>query len=139
MAKTDAVFSNVITTGSHRASVRAVATGLADIAAIDCVSWALARRFDSTAQSLKVVARTDDRPGLPLITAMRSSPARLDGLRVALNEAITILDPTNRDVLGITEFVVAHEHDYDIIDHDLQRFGDTALVPDHSYDVVDLR
>ena len=63
----------------------------------------------------------------------------LDGLRVALNEAITILDPTNRDVLGITAFVVAHEHDYDIIDHDLQQFGDTALVSDHSYDVVDLR
>ena len=63
----------------------------------------------------------------------------LDGLRVALNEAITILDPTNRDVLGITAFVVANEHDYDIIDHDLQRFGDTALVSDHSYDVVDLR
>ena len=139
VAKTDAFFSNVITTGSHRASVRAVATGLADIAAIDCISWALARRFDSTAQSLKVVARTDDRPGLPLITAMRSSPSMLDGLRVALNEAITILDPTSRDVLGITAFVVAHEHDYDIIDHDLQRFGDTALVSDHSYDVVDLR
>ena len=52
---------------------------------------------------------------------------------------ITILDPTSRDVLGITAFVVADEHDYDIIDHDLQRFGDTALVLDHSYDVVDLR
>ena len=139
MAKPAAVFSKVITTGSHRESVRAVTTGLADIAAIDCISWALARRFDSTAQSLKVVARTDDRPSLPLITAMRSSPSMLDGLRVALNEAITILDPTSRDVLGITAFVVAHEHDYDIIDHDLQRFGDTALVSNHSYDVVDLR
>ena len=137
MEKTDAVFSNVITTGSHRESVRAVATGLADIAAIDCISWALARRFDSTTQSLKVVARTDDRPGLPLITSMRNSPSMLDGLRVALNEAITILDPTSRDVLGITAFVVAHEHNYDIIDHDWQTFGDTALVSEHPYDVLD--
>lgn len=61
----------------------------------------------------------------------------LDGLRVALNEAVTILDPTSRDVLGITAFVVAHKHDYDIIDHDWQEFGDTALVSDHPYDVVD--
>ena len=137
MAKPAAVFSKVITTGSHRESVRAVTTGLADIAAIDCISWALAKRFDSTALSLKVVARTDDRPGLPLITSMRSSPSMLDGLRVALHEAVTILDPTSRDVLGITAFVVAHKHDYDIIDHDWQKFGDTALVSDHPYDVVD--
>jgi ABC-type phosphate/phosphonate transport system substrate-binding protein len=130
MEKSDAIFSKVITTGSHRHSVQAVATGLADIAAIDCISWALARRFDTTAQSLKVVARTDDRPGLPLITAVTCSPFMIDKLRIALNEAVTILDPTSRDVLGITAFVVAHEHDYDIIDHDLQRFGDTALVSD---------
>ena len=137
MVKPGAVFSKVITTGSHRESIRAVSTGLADIAAIDCVSWTLARRFDTTVQSLKVVARTDDRPGLPLITAMRSSPSMLDGLRVALNEAVTILDPTSRDVLGISAFVVAHKHDYDIIDHDWHKFGDTELVSDHPHNVVD--
>ena len=137
MLKPGAVFSKVITTGSHRESIRAVSTGLADIASIDCVSWTLARRFDTTVQSLKVVARTDDRPGLPLITAMRSSPSMLDGLRVALNEAVTILDPTSRDVLGISAFVVANKHDYGIIDDDLHKFGDAELVSDHTHNVVD--
>ena len=115
MAKPGAVFSKVITPGSHRASVRAVATGLADIAAIDSISWSLARRFDSIAKLLKVVARTDDRPGLPLITAIGSSPRIIDTLRIALDEAIWPLDPPTRDTLGITGFVAADDVDYNII------------------------
>ena len=131
MAKDDVGFSRVIRTGSHRESVRAIVAGLSDIAAIDCVSWSLARRFDSNAKSLKVVARTDDRPGLPLITAIGSSPLMIDTLRIALDEAIRTLDPTNRDTLGITGFVTADDVEYDIINDDLQQFGTAALTLDN--------
>ena len=131
MENGDVGFSRVITTGSHRESVRTIAAGLADIAAIDCVSWNLARRFDSIAKSLKVLARTDDRPGLPLITAIENSPRIIDTLRIALDEAIRTLDPTNRDTLGITGFVVADDPEYEIIDDDLQQFGVTALTIDN--------
>ncbi len=127
VAAGDGGFSRVITTGSHRESVRAIAAGLADIAAIDCVSWSLARRFDSIAKSLKVVARTDDRPGLPLITAIGSSPRMIDTLRIALDEAIRTLDPTNRDTLGIKGFVAADDIEYDIINDDLQQFSTAVL------------
>jgi ABC-type phosphate/phosphonate transport system substrate-binding protein len=55
--------------GSHRASIRAVAAGEADIAAIDCRSWALAKRFEPAAQNLIVAGWTARRIGLPFIAS----------------------------------------------------------------------
>ena len=40
------IFSERIESGGHRASIVAVADGRADVAAIDCRSWALAQRFE---------------------------------------------------------------------------------------------
>jgi ABC-type phosphate/phosphonate transport system substrate-binding protein len=120
-------FASVIATGSHRDSVCAVANDLADTAAIDHVSWRLAKRVEPAAQSLKVVVKTDDRPGLPLITRTGHDTKTLASFRSALDEAVTTLDPVSRSVLGITGFVPAHVHDYDVIDDDLQQFGATAL------------
>ena len=123
----NAFFTSVIATGSHRDSVCAVANGLADTAAIDHVSWCLAKRVESAAQSLKVVAKTDDRPGLPRITRRGHDTKTLASFRSALDEAVTTLDPVSRNALGITGFVPAYVHDYDVIDDDLQQFGTTAL------------
>ena len=127
LAGESAFFASVIATGSHRDSVCAVANGLADTAAIDHVSWCLAKRVESAAQSLKVVAKTDDRPGLPLITRIGHDTKTLASFRLALDEAVTMLDPVSRNALGITGFVPAYVHDYDVIDDDLQQFGTTAL------------
>ena len=122
-----AFFASVIATGSHRDSVCAVANGLADTAAIDHVSWCLAKRVEPAAQRLSVVAKTDDRPGLPLITQTGHDTQTLEHLRSALDEAVTMLDPASRSALGITGFVPAYVHDYDVIDGDLQQFGTAAL------------
>ena len=122
-----AFFASVIATGSHRDSVCAVANGLADTAAIDHVSWCLAKRVEPAAQRLSVVAKTDDRPGLPLITQTGHDTQTLEHLRSALDEAVTMLDPASRSALGITGFVPAYVHDYDVIHDDLQQFGTTAL------------
>ena len=127
LAGENAFFASIIATGSHRDSVCAVANGLADTAAIDHVSWCLAKRVEPTAQTLKVVARTDDRPGLPLITRPGHDTKTLASFRSALDEAVTTLDPVSRNALGITGFVPAYVHDYDVIDDDLQQFGTTAL------------
>ena len=59
----------------------------------------------------------------------------IDALRIALDEAIRTLDPTNRDTLGITGFVEADDVEYDIIADDLQQFGTTVLALDHLADV----
>ena len=122
-----AFFASVIATGSHRDSVCAVANGLADTAAIDHVSWSLAKRVEPATQRLSVVAKTDDRPGLPLITQTGHDTQTLASFRSALDEAVTMLDPATRSALGITGFVPAYVHDYDVIDDDLQQFGTTAL------------
>ncbi len=122
-----AFFASVIATGSHRDSVCAVANGLADTAAIDYVSWSLAKRVEPAAQRLSVVAKTDDRPGLPLITQTGHDTQTLASFRSALDEAVTMLDPASRSALGITGFVPAYVHDYDVIHDDLQQFGTTAL------------
>ena len=122
-----AFFASVIATGSHRDSVCAVANGLADTAAIDHVSWCLAKRVEPATQRLSVLAKTDDRPGLPLITQTGHDTQTLASFRSALDEAVTILDPVSRSTLGITGFVPAYVHDYDVIHDDLQQFGTTAL------------
>lgn len=76
-------------TGSHRASIRAVAAGDTDVASIDSVCWALARRFEPDAVAeLKVITRTPQRPGLPLITSLARSDRELDAIRHALKAAI---------------------------------------------------
>lgn len=68
-------------TGSHRDSVRAVAAGQADIAAIDCRSWALARRFEPCSAGLVVIGWTAERPGLPYVGSRASDPALRAALR----------------------------------------------------------
>lgn len=63
------IVSELVKTDGHRNSVRAVADGRADIAAIDCRTWALARKFEPKADGLKVVWWTRPRLGLPFVTA----------------------------------------------------------------------
>ena len=73
----DGLFAGLVETGAHRASVGAVADGRADVAAIDCRSWALVRRFDAHAANVAVVGWTGRRKGLPFITALGSPLAAL--------------------------------------------------------------
>lgn len=63
------LFGRHVETGAHRASVLAVAEGRADVAAIDCQSWLLAKRYEPAAQNLHVIGWTAQRKGLPFIRA----------------------------------------------------------------------
>jgi ABC-type phosphate/phosphonate transport system substrate-binding protein len=63
------VVSQLLETGGHRNSIRVVADGLADMAAIDCKTWVLAQRFEPKASLLKVVWWTRQRLGLPFVIA----------------------------------------------------------------------
>src|SRR5690606_27708972 len=64
-----AIFGGMIESGGHRASIKAVSEGGADVAAIDCRSWAMAQRFEPAARNLRVVGWTARRLGLPFICA----------------------------------------------------------------------
>jgi ABC-type phosphate/phosphonate transport system substrate-binding protein len=78
------IFSSRSESGGHRGSIVTVAEGGADIAAIDCESWALAQRFEPAARKVAVVGWTARRKGLPYITARTTSEKTLKALREAL-------------------------------------------------------
>lgn len=85
-------------TGAHVASARAVATGEADIAGIDAVTWELLKRHDRVSDTLRVIDVTAPTPALPYITALgRDAPA----CRTALEAAIAALSPEDRDTLHL--------------------------------------
>jgi hypothetical protein len=86
LGETLAIFSHKIETGGHRASIFAVVEGRADVAAIDCRSWAMAQRFEPAAKALAVVGWTARRKGLPYITARAMPEAVVKALREALSE-----------------------------------------------------
>jgi ABC-type phosphate/phosphonate transport system substrate-binding protein len=92
-------FKTVIITGAHRESARAVAEGRADIAAIDAVTWRLIEaHLPDIAQKLRVVARTQATPGLPLITAKGNDAAII---AAAVTHAISRLPQADKLVLGL--------------------------------------
>ncbi|MCC0015681.1 MAG: PhnD/SsuA/transferrin family substrate-binding protein [Rhodobiaceae bacterium] len=94
-------FAAVQWTGAHRASVRAVAQGDADVAAIDAVSWELALRHEPAALALRVIASTPQTPGLPLITARRDACGTL---AAAVSDAIDSLSADSRSALLLEGF-----------------------------------
>lgn len=92
-------FKSVILTGSHLASAEAVAQDEADVAAIDCVTWAHLQRWrPGLSTRLRVLTWTVRNPGLPLITSLRTSPSQLATLRAVLEEVAA--DPALREVRG---------------------------------------
>ena len=84
MGESLAVFSERIETGGHRKSIQAVAESRADVAAIDCKSWALAKRHEPATDKLQVVGWTAQRKGLPFITAGNTPPELAEILRDVL-------------------------------------------------------
>lgn len=79
-----ALAARCVETGSHRASIMAVAEGRADLAAIDCRSWALARRHEPCAKALVVVGWSAERWGLPYVTSRATDPQTAQALRETL-------------------------------------------------------
>jgi len=83
-------FSAIVMTGAHVASAQAVAGGQADVAALDCVTWAhLQRLRPAAARALRVLCWTRASPGLPLITSLRTNAATRRLLLQSLEEAAT--------------------------------------------------
>ncbi|MFD2058661.1 phosphate/phosphite/phosphonate ABC transporter substrate-binding protein [Mesorhizobium calcicola] len=78
------IFSMRSESGGHRGSIVAVAEGKADVAAIDCESWALAQHFEPAARKLVIVGWTGRRKGLPFITAITTPEKTVRALREAL-------------------------------------------------------
>ncbi|WP_123387518.1 PhnD/SsuA/transferrin family substrate-binding protein [Paraburkholderia sp.] len=89
LAKDGRFFSEVIRTGSHLGSLRAVAESRADVAAIDCVTFAfVCDELPDLAQQVRTIGWTATSPGLPLIAPNDVPPSTVESLRAALDDAL---------------------------------------------------
>lgn len=95
-------FGSSYKTGAHVASAEAVATGTADIAGVDALSWWFMQREGAFADDLKVIDATPPTPGLPYITALgHDVTAMFD----AIGQAIAALSDEDRAALSLKGLV----------------------------------
>ena len=81
-------FSRIVTSGSHPASVATVVRGAADVAAIDCVTYACLDRYrPSRLEGTRRLCYTARAPGIPFVTRAGSDSNRIRHLQSALLEA----------------------------------------------------
>ncbi len=123
-------FADSVHTGSHGASMAAVRDGLADLCAVDCVTFAVAERFaPETANGLKTVGWTDAAPGLPYVTSARRDGGFATAVRrglMAAAEDSALADV--RDGLLLTGFTVLEPQAYAGI-LEMERAADEAGYP----------
>jgi ABC-type phosphate/phosphonate transport system substrate-binding protein len=109
-------FDDCIETGSHQKSVMAVRDDLADIASIDCVSFAgFVKYAPEVTRGIRILSQSSPYPGLPLITSMNTSDEVLAALRAALKWATN--EPSLariREDIFISDFEPMEFSDYQI-------------------------
>jgi ABC-type phosphate/phosphonate transport system substrate-binding protein len=82
--------ARILESGGHRKSVAAVREGRADVAAIDCISYAnLAAVAPQEIAPLRVIARSASAPALPYVTRRDIASGDLQKLRAGLQSAVT--------------------------------------------------
>jgi ABC-type phosphate/phosphonate transport system substrate-binding protein len=92
-------FGAVVATGSHEASLAAVAQSQADLASIDCVSFALLKRGrPELVGQVAVVAESALSPGLPFIASAHLPASTIAAVRRALIDALA--DPSLAEALA---------------------------------------
>lgn len=114
-----AFFSRVVTSGGHLQSLEAVASGAADVAAIDCVSYQLiADSQPDLVARVRVIGDTVKTCGLPLVMPLTAIAENDTGAIVdRLNQALAACDGTVGATLHLTGFSGVRLRDYhDIIE-----------------------
>jgi ABC-type phosphate/phosphonate transport system substrate-binding protein len=121
-------FSRVIGSGSHVASIEALAGGMADIGAIDCIVHAFVARFRPAAlHGTRELGFTPAAPAAPYIVPLAADDDHVARVRQALRAATA--DPTleaARRALFIDGFSFADAPDYaavDAVETEARRLG----------------
>jgi ABC-type phosphate/phosphonate transport system substrate-binding protein len=97
MAKEGRFFATGIESGAHRKSMAMVAAGKADVATIDCVSFALVARIaPEEVAGLRVLGASAAAPALPYVTAAATDGATAGRLQAGILAACA--DPALADV-----------------------------------------
>ena len=118
LAGGDAFFSRVIESGGHPVSLELVATGKADLCAVDCVTHGLlAKHRPAALAGTRILAATPSAPGLPYVTRAGVDDEYLRRLRDGLSEAFA--DPrlaNARDTLMLAGMQVLDYDAYRCVD-----------------------
>lgn len=98
-------------TGAHVDSLRAVAEGRADLAAIDSVTYRNFLRWEPAARAVRVIGRTHATPGMTFITCKGQDPAPY---RAAIADTIAALPAEAAELLGLRGIVSLSSAAYDL-------------------------
>ena len=112
LARDGRFFRDVRISGAHLASLAMLRDGNADIAAIDCITYAYVQQHrPETVEALRILQFTAWTPGLPFIASSTLTDERLRRLHAALSELAEchadLLQP-----LHITRFAHCSDADY---------------------------
>ena len=108
-------FAEVRVSGAHRASLRQVADGQAELTAVDSVTFAyLAAHAPAEVAEVRVLARSAPSPTLPYIGARGLDAQQGETIRAAMNQALLELPDVAR-ILGIEEVQAARAEDYQVL------------------------
>ncbi len=89
-------------TGAHAASIEAVADGVADVAAIDAVTWTLLCAHHNAGAEVEAFAQTTPTPGLPYICSLSVDRQKVfDAVAAAMND----LTQADKDLLMLRGLV----------------------------------
>ncbi len=84
-ARENHFFEQVSVSGSHENSLLSIQKGAADVAAIDCVSYALFQKYrQDLLASIKIIAQTPSLPSPPYVTGKQTPEDLVDKLQSAL-------------------------------------------------------
>jgi ABC-type phosphate/phosphonate transport system substrate-binding protein len=114
MAESGQFFSRAVVTGGHLHSLRAVASGVADIAAIDCVSFQLIEDWQpSLCVGLRIVTDSVKTCGLPLVMPHSLIASTDTAVLIGrLNHALDACDSSVRQTLHLTGFTPVQMDEY---------------------------
>lgn len=115
LAPSGAFFSAIVRTGSHLGSLRAVVDNRADVAAIDCGTFAfVCDELPELAENVRQIGATALSPGLPLIASNTVPSTTIEALRESLNDALAA-QPARAKRLRLKGFSSLSLTDYDRI------------------------
>lgn len=108
-------FASVAWVGSHLNALRALGAGVADVAAIDCVTLAYVRdALPELLHDVRTIGATALAPGLPFVASHALPAVQVERLRDALDLACAA-DAPRAKTLRLRGFVRLSSPDYDAI------------------------
>jgi ABC-type phosphate/phosphonate transport system substrate-binding protein len=97
LARDGRFFGEVLVSGGHSESIAQLGAGDVDIAAIDCVTYALLSRCRPHAiAATRIIGRTTSAPGLPYVTRANADPVLVRRLQAGLAQVFS--DPSLADL-----------------------------------------